>query len=82
MRAGNLQNGLLLFQRYQTDGAFRNFKDNVPHMISSAEAMLQDGLMKPGRYLLMLMDRNWPGTPEIEAALAPAETWGQSNNPQ
>lgn len=73
LRAGKIQNGLLLFQRYLTDGTFSSFRNEVPDLMSKADALLDDGFTRPGRFLFMMLNQAWPGNPQVEAGLLRAQ---------
>ncbi|MGI9232580.1 MAG: hypothetical protein ACR2RD_03025 [Woeseiaceae bacterium] len=68
-RAGKNQNALLLYQRYMTDGTIRDHRTDIPELMTMADKLVEDGLIRPGYFVYLLMDRSYPGDPAIESGL-------------
>lgn len=68
-RNGNNQNALLLYQRYMADGTIRNHRSAVPGLLTMADKLVEDGLIRPGFFVYFLADRTYPGDPAIESGL-------------
>lgn len=71
-RAGENQNALLLYQRYQTDPAFTDLRTAIPELIGMADRLIGDGFIRPGYFVFILMDQTYPGNPAVEGGLARA----------
>ncbi len=72
LRKDKVQNGLLQYQRFQTDGSLTNHHAAVPELISVAHGLLDDGLIRPGYFMLFLTNRDFPGNADALAGLGRA----------
>ena len=68
-REGNNQNALLLYQRYMADGTIRDHHTVIPELLTMADKLVEDGLIRPGFFVYFLADRSYPGDPAIESGL-------------
>ena len=68
-RAGNSQNALLLYQRHMADGTIRDHRTVIPELLTMADQLVEDGLIRPGFFVYFLADRSYPGDPDIESGL-------------
>ena len=68
-RDGKNQNALLLYQRYMSDGTIRDHRSEIPELLTMADKLVEDGLIRPGYFVYFLADRAYPGNPAIESSL-------------
>jgi hypothetical protein len=72
-REGENQNALLLYQRYETDPSYPELRSAIPELIAMADHLIEDQIIRPGYFVFILLNRTYPGIPEVEAGLARAE---------
>ena len=73
LRQGKNQNGLLLYQRYQTDGTFGGLRSSVPELMTMADSLLEDGVTRPGMFVYFLLNQTYPENRAVEEGLARAQ---------
>lgn len=72
LRKEKNQNGLLLLQRYITDGTISDHAKAVPGLLDVGHGLLDDEITRPGFFVLFLTNRYFPGNPEVLAGLGRA----------
>ncbi|MDH3645674.1 MAG: hypothetical protein OER80_02775 [Gammaproteobacteria bacterium] len=72
-RQGHNQNALLLYQRYLSDGTIRDHRHAIPDLLTMADELVTDGLIKQGYFIYFLANSTYAGDPKIEKGLARIE---------
>lgn len=73
LRKGKVQNGLLLLQRFMTDGTVAKHDRILPSLGNIAAGLVEDGYVKPGYFVFFVANNYFPGHADIETGLANAE---------
>ena len=68
-RLGANQNALLLFTRFMSDGTRTDHESAVPGLRTMADRLVEDGYVRPGYFVYLLVNRTFPGDPATEAGL-------------
>ena len=68
-RLGANQNALLLFTRFMADGTRTDHESVVPGLRAMADLLVEDGYVRPGYFVYLLVNRTFPGDPATEAGL-------------
>jgi len=68
-RQGTNQNALLLFVRFMSDGTRADHEHVVPELRLMADRLAEDGYLRPGFFVYLLVNRTFPGDPATKAGL-------------
>lgn len=72
LRKGKIQNGLLLLNRYITDGTIANHQQAVPELLQLGHDLLDDEVTRPGFFVLFLTNNYFPGNADVLTGLGRA----------
>ena len=63
------QNALLLYSRYMSDATIDDHRQVIPDLLAMADALVEDGIVRPGYFVYFLVNMSYPGIPAVEAGL-------------
>lgn len=79
LRKGKIQNGLLLYQRYQTDATYAGLRSGIPDLMKVADELVDEGFTRPGMFIYFLLNQTFPGIEAVEAGLQRTQALAETN---